>query len=305
MTGCDERKERRRETRFLQGNGFPADLRQESEDMRQMNGWMRRLAWVGCAVGLILGAIGCGGGQKESIIAAGSTAFQPFCEKLAEAYMAEHPGAQIAVQGGGSSVGIQSALSGAAQIGMADMVELPPEAKRLHTTIVARDGVALIVNPANAVSQLTSEQVRGIFSGQILNWKEVGGADALITVISREEGSGTRKSFDALMLKPAKLAKDALIQDSNGTIREAVAGDPHSISYLTISLVNEKVKALKLDGVVPTNEDVIEGKYKIARPVYILTRGEPTGLAKEFTEYVLSPQGQKMISEDGLIPARR
>ena len=273
--------------------------------MRQMNGWVARLAWIGCAIGLILGGIRCGGKGTESIIVAGSTAFQPFCEKLAEAYMAEHPEAQISVQGGGSSVGIQSALSGAAQIGMADMVELPPEAKPLHGTVVARDGVAIIVNPANAVSALSSDQVRGIFSGQIRNWKDVGGADAAITVISREDGSGTRKSFDALMLRPAKLAKDALIQDSNGTIREAVAGNPKSISYLTISLVNEKIKALKLDGVDPTNQNVIDGKYKIARPVYFLTKGEPAGLAKELTDFVLSERGQKMISEDGLIPARR
>jgi len=264
-----------------------------------------RFGPVVCFLGLVGVAAGCGGKGRESITIAGSTAFQPFCEKLAETYMAQHLEARIDVQGGGSSMGVQSALLGAAQIGMADMVDLPAEAKQaLTSTVVARDGLALIVHPSNAVPGLSSEQARRVFAGEVKNWKDVGGADSAITVISREDGSGTRKSFEALVLGKSKLAPNALIQDSNGAIREAVSGDPRSIGYLTIGLVNEKVKALKLDGIEPTNENVISGRYKIARPVFFLTKGEPTGLVKSFIAFVLSPQGQAMIHKDGLIPAK-
>ena len=129
---------------------------------------------------------------------AGSTAFQPFAEKLAEMYMTASR-CEITVQGGGSAVGIQSAFSGAAQIGMADLVDLPPEAQALTKAIVAKDGIAVVVNPANPVANLTTEQVRDIFNGKIKNWNEVGGADHPITVVSREAGSGTRSSFEQII----------------------------------------------------------------------------------------------------------
>ena len=164
-------------------------------------------------IGLLIG--GCGKG-KTSITLAGSTAFQPFAEKLAEQYMMSHPNVNLTVQGGGSEVGIQSANSGAAQIGMADLVTLPPEAKDLTATVVAKDGIAVVVNPKNQILKLTTDQVRDIFNGKITNWKEVGGIDATITVVSREAGSGTRSSFEQIV-KNISLKKDALIQDSNGT----------------------------------------------------------------------------------------
>jgi phosphate transport system substrate-binding protein len=123
----------------------------------------------------------------------------PFAEKLAEHYMESHPGVNITVQGGGSAVGIQSALSGAAQVGMVDLVRLPEEARVLTATVVARDGIVVVVNPANKVQNLTMLQVRDIFNGKLRNWKQVGGADAPVTVVSREAGSGTRSSFEVIV----------------------------------------------------------------------------------------------------------
>ena len=128
---------------------------------------------------------GCGRKTTDSITVAGSTAFQPFAEKLAEQFMAMRGDVNITVQGGGSALGIQSALSGTAQIGMADLVKLPPEAKELTSIPVARDGIALIVNPLNKVTNLSTEQIRGIFNGSIRNWKEVGGNDRPIRIVSR------------------------------------------------------------------------------------------------------------------------
>ncbi|HPM41068.1 MAG TPA: phosphate ABC transporter substrate-binding protein, partial [bacterium] len=211
------------------------------------------------ASAVLAGSSGCSRPSRQQLTLAGSTAFQPFAEKLAEHYLELNPQVQINVQGGGSAVGIQSAISGAAEIGMADLVEIPAEARSLDAVVVARDGIAIIVHPSNPVASLTSDQERAIFSGRVANWKEVGGEDAPIRVISREEGSGTRRSFDKLVLKGEKLAAGALFQNSNGTCREAVASDPNAIGYVSIGLVNDKVKALSYDGVHPTNEDVKKG----------------------------------------------
>lgn len=245
---------------------------------------------------------GCGK-TKTSITLAGSTAFQPFAEKLADQYMKAHQNASITVQGGGSAVGVQSAISGAAQIGMADLVQLPPEAKQLTATIVARDGIALVLNPANNVMNLTMQQVRDVFNGKIKNWKEVGGANAAITVVSREAGSGTRTSFEQIV-KDITLTKDALIQDSNGTIRETVANDPNAVGYLSHGLLNAKIKAIKIDEQECTTDLIAAGSYKLVRPIYLLVKGDPLGEVKNFIDYILSEEGQKTIKSNGLIPAK-
>ena len=217
--------------------------------------------------------------------------------------MRRNPGYSIAVQGGGSAVGIQAALSGAAQIGMADLVELPEEARALHAVVVARDGIALVVHPSNRVKGLSTEQVRDIFSGKIRDWKGLGGPDAPITVVSREAGSGTRSSFEQIVSN-VRLSSDAIIQDSNGTIRETVATNPNAIGYLSFGVVNEKVRPLALDGVSPTIELVSAGRYRLVRPIYLLTRGQPVAAAGRFIDFVLSPEGQKIVTDDGLLPAR-
>lgn len=246
--------------------------------------------------------VGCGRG-KTSITLAGSTAFQPFAEKLAEQFMAKNPNVNVTVQGGGSAVGIQSASSGAAQIGMADLVTLPEEAKGLTSTVVAKDGIAIVVNPKNKVNNLTTDQARAIFNGKIVNWKEVGGDDVPITVVSREAGSGTRTSFEQILTN-ITLKKDALIQDSNGTIRETVANDANSVGYLSHGLINEKIKAIKIDDVECTSEMIIAGQYKLVRPIFLLVKGEMVGEVKNFIDYILSVEGQKTIKDNGLLPAK-
>lgn len=245
---------------------------------------------------------GCSKG-KASITLAGSTAFQPFAEKLAEQYMTSHPGVTITVQGGGSAVGIQSANSGAAQIGMADLVTLPDEAKKLTATVVAQDGIAIVVNPKNTVQNLTTEQIRDIFSGKITNWKELGGSDSPITVVSREAGSGTRSSFEQIV-KGISLKKDALIQDSNGTIRETVANDANSIGYLSHGLISEKIKALKVDDEDCTADLILAGKYKLVRPIFLLVNGPLSGETKNFIDFILSAEGQSTIKSKGLLPVK-
>jgi phosphate transport system substrate-binding protein len=275
-----------------------------------MEAIMKRRLTLGALVGASLAVLGLlvGGGCSRSgrrpITLAGSTAFQPFAEKVAERYMASHPDVQVLVQGGGSAVGIQSALSGAAEIGMADLLQLPDEAKSLTATVVARDGIAIVVNPQNPITGLSAEQARAVFSGRAPSWKAVGGADTPIRVVSREEGSGTRRSFDKLVLGGEKLAPGALFQNSNGTVREAVASDAAAAGYVSMGLVNERVKALRYDGVEPNNANVIAGSYPLARPIFLLTRGEPAPNVKAFISYVLSAEAQSILAKEGLIPAK-
>lgn len=249
---------------------------------------------------LIIG--GCGK-KRQAVTMAGSTAFQPFAEKLAEQFMVQNPDINVTVQGGGSAVGIQAALAGTAQIGMADLVQLPEEAKSLTATEVARDGIAIVVNPGNKVDNLTAKQVLDIFNGTIKNWKQVGGENKPITVVSREAGSGTRTSFEQI-LGCTNLTKEALIQDSNGTIRETVANDVNAVGYLSHGLINEKIKPLRLDGVECTTEEIIGGKYKLVRPVFLLTQGAPQGASQLVIDYMLSPEGQQTIKSSGLIPVK-
>jgi phosphate transport system substrate-binding protein len=263
---------------------------------RFVKGW--GVVALACAV-LVSGC----GKSRMAFTMAGSTAFQPFAEKLADHYMTAHPDVAITVQGGGSAVGVQAALSGAAQIGMADLVTLPPEAEPLKSLVVARDGIAVVVNPACDVGRLNLEQVRRIFNGEILNWKDVGGADRPIAVVSRESGSGTRSSFEQIVGN-MKLTADAIIQDSNGTIRETVANDVNAIGYLSHGLLNAKIKAIEVDGYLCTEEAIMAGHYKLVRPIYLLTLGQPTPGCQAFLDFVLSDEGQTLIHENGLIRAK-
>jgi phosphate transport system substrate-binding protein len=217
--------------------------------------------------------------------------------------MLTHPDTKVTMQIGGSAVGIQSALSGAAQIGMADLVELPAEAKALSSVVVARDGIAVIVNLKNKVNNLTFQQLRDIYSGKIKNWKIVGGNDHPITVVSRETGSGTKFSFETI-IKNIKLTNDVVIQDTSGTIRETVSNDANAIGYISHGFINEKIKPVSVNGIACTSEEIIKGNYSLVRPIFFLTKETPKDKIKEFIDYTLSKQGQDIIKQNGLIPVK-
>jgi len=264
----------------------------------------KQKTWLIATVFIIIGCLaGCGKKSGSTVTLAGSTAFQSFAEELGEMYMKKNPSVRITVQGGGSTVGIQSAKEGVADIGMADLLTLPPDVTSVLTSvIVAKDGIAIIVHPSNRLSNISRQQAQAVFSGRVKNWREIGGADGPINLISREEGSGTRKSFEQLILKEQKLAGGAMFQDSNGTIREAVATNPNAIGYISIGLLSDRVRALDLDRITPENKNVANGTYPLSRPVFFLTKGEPSGPVKEFIDFVLSGEAQSLIREKGLIP---
>ncbi len=234
---------------------------------------------------------------------AGSTSVEPFAELLAERYLAEHPQSPpINVQGGGSSAGVQAALSGSAEIGMSSRW-LREEEKGLEAMVMAWDAIAIIVHPSNPLSDLTLEQVREIFAGRVDNWSSLGGEEWPITVVTREEGSGTRGAFEELAMGEERITLSALRQDSNGAVRVMVAGNPGAIGYISLGLADERVKVLSIEGVYPSPEEVRRKEYGLVRPFLFLVKGEPKGLAKEFIDYVLSPQGQEILEGEGLVRA--
>ena len=266
-------------------------------------------------LGAVLLVAGCSRGNKDAITVAGSTSVEPFAERLAELYMGAHPVAKIRVQGGGSSAGIRAVTSRICAIGMSSR-ELNPEEKCLVEIPIALDAIALIVNRHNPVRELTMEQARGIFAGRIRNWRQVGGPNRRITPITREEGSGTRASFEEKVMaagmpkdkngktNPTAFAADALVQDSNGAVREIVASDPAAIGYISSGLVDERVAAILVGGIAPTETTVRSGRYPVVRKFLFLTNGEVTGTAQAFINYVLSDSGQNALVEEGLTRIR-
>jgi phosphate transport system substrate-binding protein len=241
------------------------------------------------------------GSAQRGTVVAGSTSVQPFADHWAEVYMKENPGRVVNVQGGGSSAGIQATREGAADVGMSSR-ELKPDEKDLLEVIVAWDGLAIIVHPRNPIEDLSLEHVQNIFAGNITSWDTLGGPKHLITVVTREEGSGTRGAFQEMVMKKSRIARAAIVQDSNGTVREIVASDPQSIGYISLGLVNEKVKAVRFEGVEASFENIDQKKYRLIRPFLFVTKGPPKAVAQDFINFVLSRPTQDMIRHDGLIP---
>jgi len=259
------------------------------------------LVWMLCGC-LVLVSLACGRGDRQSqtLTIAGSTSVQPFAEKLAEVYMKQCPGLLINVQGGGSSAGIMAVQQGAAQIG-ASSRELHGEEKKLHEAVIAWDGIAVIVHPSCPLDNISLTTLRQIFAGEIKDWAALGLKPHGMHVITREEGSGTRTAFEELVMDRREISPTALVQDSNGAVREIVAHDPHAIGYISCGLVDQQVKALAIDGVLPTGANIKKNLYKLTRRFLFVTAQQPAGLAQEFCAFVLSPQGQILLEKEGLI----
>lgn len=239
--------------------------------------------------------------KRYSITIAGSTSVMPFTEKLAEYFMVGHPEYIVNVQSGGSTAGIQAAITGTVDIGMSSR-ELKDEEKVLNEIVICYDGIAVIVNPVNPINELSLEQVRDIFSGKINNWKSLGWIDRKIDAVTREEESGTRGAFEELVMGKIHIDDGIMVQDSNGSVKEVIATDPYAIGYVSLGMVDEKVKAIKIDGVEPTVENIRQKKYKIVRPFLYLTKGKPKAEAEAFINFVISKEGQGILKKEGLVP---
>ena len=244
--------------------------------------------------------------DEESITAVGSSALQPLVEAAGEQFSAENLGKFVNVQGGGTGTGLSQIAAGAVDIGNSDIFAEEREgidASQLVDHRVAIVGITPIVTPGVGVTDLSMEELRGIFTGKYSNWSELGGKDLPIVVLNRAKGSGTRATFDKWVLA----GEESIVtqeQESNGTVRQIVASTPGTISYVSFSYVNEDVEALSIGGVKPTAENVATNAWVIWAYEHMYTNGEPTGLTKEFLDYMLSEDVQgSLIEALGYIPS--
>lgn len=263
-----------------------------------------------CGAVMVSGlAVGCGsGGSSEGdtakITISGSTSVGPTMEVLAEAYQKNND-VKIEVQQPGSSAGIKNTIDGTSDLGMSSRDLKDEETADVEGTQIAIDGIAVVTNTANKVKDLTIDQVKDIFTGKITNWKEVGGEDASIVVISREEGSGTRDGFqDILGFESEELTKDATISDGSGNVKSTVEGNENAIAYISFGYLDDTLNYLKIDGVEANDDNVVAGKYPISRPFLVINKKDAmTDNAKAFVDFIMSEEGQNIIAEEGFIKA--
>ncbi|MDD1721402.1 MAG: phosphate ABC transporter substrate-binding protein [Euryarchaeota archaeon] len=267
---------------------------------------MKRLFPILLVAVLVAAAVfeaGCASNSAGKLQVAGSTSVQPHAEVLARAFQQNNSGTRVYVQGGGSSAGIQAVGEGTAAIGMSSRAVKASEIATYPTlkpVAIAVDGIAMIVNPKNPVNNLTMNQTRDIFTGNITNWNQVGGSDATINVINREQGSGTRDGVQTIVLKGGNFA-GGIVLSSTGAIRTAVSQDVNAIGYISSAEVDSSVKAVNIDGAAPTYDNIANRSYKIQRDFFFVTKGDPSGLASQFINFTLGAGGQALLKADGLV----
>jgi len=250
---------------------------------------------------------------ETSIRVDGSTTVLPAMQKIVEAYMKDTPGVNITVSGGGSGNGIKAIIDGTTNIAMSsrEMKDKELEAAKekgnpVKPMEIAMDAIVPIINPANPVGKLSLEQLQGIFSGKIKNWKELGGEDKEIVVISRDTSSGTYEAWQELVMKGQKVTPAALLQASSGAVLQVVSKNKAAIAYDGIAYVNSSVKAVQPNGIEGSAKTVADKTYPIARPLFIIVPEKTTPEVTKFVGYIMDPaKGQKIIGEVGYFPVKK
>lgn len=240
------------------------------------------------------------------IVAGGSTSTKNIMEATLDEFAALNPDVTAEYNATGSSDGVKNADSGVYQIGTASR-NIKEEEKALGLTekIFAYDGIAVIVNPANKVKDITVEQLAQIYKGEITNWKDLGGEDAQIVVVSREDGSGTRGAFEEIVGFEEELTANATIAEGNGNVQSTVAENENTIGYVSFTYINDTIKALTVEGVEATTDNVLNETYKVSRPFVMVYQDDNLNDAgKAYIEFLMGEEGQAIVEEEGGIPVK-
>lgn len=244
-------------------------------------------------------------GNAATISISGSTSVGPLAEKLAEKYK-EKNNVNIEINQIGSSAGIINAVNGVSEIGMSSRDLKEEEKASLQETVIAYDGIVVVTHPSNHVKNLTIAQVKDIFTGKITNWKEVGGDDLEIVVVSREDGSGSRDAFQEIVgYSSGELVRNSIIASGNGNIKTTVATNKHAVGFISFEYIDESINTVSINGVEATAENVLRQKYSLSRPFLFVHKEENlSDEGKKFIDFILSSEGQKIVRETGAIPVK-
>ena len=259
-------------------------------------------------VGLLTLGLGIGTVWAETLEIKGSTTVLPIAQKAAEAFMEDYPEINISVSGGGSGNGIKALIDGATDVANASRFIKQEEVKRAVKNGVypvpfgiAFDCIVPVVHPSNPVSDLSLEELKGIYQGKIRNWEEVGGKDMQIVVISRDTSSGTYEVWEEKVLDGGRVFPGALLQASNGAVAQAITKNKYAVGYVGLSYLNKELKAVSVEGVEASVDTA--AAFPISRNLFMFTKGWPTGITMQFINYMMHPEkGQKLVSEVGYVP---
>ncbi len=245
----------------------------------------------------------------ENIVIKGSTTVLPVAQAVLEAYMKAHPGVNISLSAGGSGDGIKALIDGSTDIANSSREikdkEISLARQRGVNPVahaVAIDAIVPIVSPRNNVQGLTIDQLSQIYQGKITNWREVGGDNLQIVVVSRDSSSGTFESWGHLVLNNARVTPRAQLQASNGAVVQAISKNRYAIGYIGLGYLNASVKALTVNGVTASAKTALSKEYPISRPLFMYTNGEPKGEVANFIKFILSPAGQSLVAKEGFVP---
>ena len=267
---------------------------------------MKRLIWLIAIAGIFLVTAAHAG----SIVIKGSTTVLPIAQKVAEAYMKENPEVTISISGGGSGNGIKAIIDGTTDIADSSRFIKDSEVKLAISNnvypvpfSVAYDCIVPVLHPTNSVTNLSIDQLKAIYKGDITNWKDVGGPDLKIVVVSRDTSSGTYEVWEQKVMSKERVYPGALLQASNGAVVQTVSKNKNAIGYIGLGYVNDEVKPLTVNNVKGSSETTLNGLYPISRPLYMFTNGWPKEEIAMFLNYVMHPEkGQKLVEEIGFVP---
>ena len=246
-------------------------------------------------------APGCSRNKGRAVKVLGSTSVQPFAEMLSQEFNKSHSDLYVEVDGGGSAAGIKAVAQGYANIGMCS--RSLKKGEDFTPITIALDGIAIVVHHDNPVKNLTREQIRKMFTREITNWSSLGGRNAAITLITREEGSGTREAFTKMLMDGQPITMHCITEPSNGSVKALVGGDENAIGYMSLGQVEGNVRAVDVEGVVANRANVVNGTYPLVRPFLFILNGKASPQSQKFINFVLSSQGQKMLEDEGLVKA--